>query len=58
MAEPIDEVEIERVIAAAIYRHDRGDVEAAARGIIAHLREAGFEIRRADVIPIRRNPGG
>jgi hypothetical protein len=35
MAEPRDEVEIERVIAVAIYRHDRGDVEAAARSIIA-----------------------
>jgi hypothetical protein len=47
MAEPRDEVEIERVIAVAIYRHARGDVEALAGGILADLREAGFEIRRA-----------
>ena len=43
MAEPLDEVEIERVIAVAIYRHARGDVEAVARAVIADLREAGFE---------------
>ena len=48
MAEPLDEIEIERVIALAIYRH-RGNVEAMARGVIADLRDAGFEIRRADI---------
>ena len=47
MAEPLDEIEIERVIAVAIYRH-RGDVDIMARGIIADLRDAGFEIRRAN----------
>jgi len=58
MAEPRDELEIERVIVAAIYRHARGNVIYLARAIVADLREAGFEIRRADAIPIRRNPGG
>jgi hypothetical protein len=57
MAEPLDEVEIERIIAVALNRHARGDVEALTRGVIADLRDAGFEIRRADAIPIRRNPG-
>ena len=56
MAEPRDGVEIERVIAVAIYRHSPDDIEALARAIVADLREAGFEIRRADAIPIRRNP--
>jgi hypothetical protein len=58
MAEPRDEVEIERVIVASIFRHARGNVIYLARAIFADLREAGFEIRRTNVIPIRRNPGG
>jgi hypothetical protein len=58
MAELLDEVEVERVIAVAIYRHAKGDINALARNIIADLREAGYEIRRADAIPIRRNPSG
>jgi hypothetical protein len=58
MAEPQEESEVERVIVAAIYRHARGNVIYLARAIVADLREAGFEIRRADAIPIRRNPGG
>ncbi len=49
MAEPRDEVEIERVIAVAIYQHAKSDIDALARNIIADLREAGFEISRADV---------
>jgi hypothetical protein len=48
MAVPREEVEIERVIAVAIYRHSQGDIEHLARSIIADLREAGFEIRRDD----------
>ena len=31
MAVPRDEVEIERVIAVAIYRHPQGDIEQLAR---------------------------
>ena len=50
MVEQIDEVEIERVIAVAIYRHAKSDVDALARAIIADLREAGYEIRRATAI--------
>ena len=46
MAEPIDDVEIERVIAVAIYRHARGNPEALAWQLVAELRRAGFEIRR------------
>ena len=46
MAEPIHEVEIERVIVTSIYRHARGNVIHLARAVIADLREAGFEIRR------------
>jgi hypothetical protein len=46
VAEPQDEVEIEEVIAEAIYWHTRGDIEHLARSIIAYLRETGFEIRR------------
>ena len=48
MAEPRDEVEVEQVIAVAICRHARGDVEALARALIPDLRETGFEIRRAE----------
>jgi hypothetical protein len=58
MAELLDEVEVERVIAVAIYRYAKSDVDALARNIIADLREAGYEIRRTNAIPIRRNPGG
>ena len=50
MPELREESEIERVIAVAIYRH-RVDVETMVRGIIADLRDAGFEIRRASAIP-------
>jgi hypothetical protein len=51
MAELPNEVEVERVIAVAIYRHAKGDIDALARNIIADLREAGFEIRRASTVP-------
>jgi hypothetical protein len=50
MAEPRDEVEIERVIIKAVERHARGNPDALARQLIAELRRAGFEIRRADAI--------
>jgi hypothetical protein len=49
MAEPLDEVEIERVIVKSIVRHARGNPEALARQLVTELRRAGFEIRRADV---------
>ena len=48
MADRRDEVELERVIVKAIERHTRGNPDALARHLIAELRRAGFEIRRAD----------
>ena len=42
-----DELEIVRVVVAAIEKHARGDVEALARGIIDELRRVGLEIRPA-----------
>jgi hypothetical protein len=41
-----DELEIIRLVAAAIEKHARGDVAKLATGIIAELRRAGFEIVR------------
>jgi len=41
-----EKIEVERLIAAAIEKHARGDVEALARGIIVELDRAGFEIVR------------
>ena len=52
MPEPLHEPE--RIIAAAIERHARGDLAALARAILNELWEAGFELRlRPDVIPIK-----
>ena len=34
MAEPIDEVEVERIVTIAIYRHAKDDLDALARNII------------------------
>jgi hypothetical protein len=56
MAEPIDEVEIERAVTVAIYRHAKGDIDALARNIIGDLRRAGFETRRTNITRCR--PGG
>lgn len=39
-----EKVEIARIIVAAIEKHARGGVEALARGIIAELHKAGYEI--------------
>ena len=55
MATLRDELEILRILIAAIEKHARGDVAALARGIIEELRAAGMEIRRTDMTPIR-NP--
>ena len=41
-----DELEIIRLVAAAIEKHARGDVAKLATGIIAELRQAGFDIVR------------
>ena len=41
-----DELEIIRLVAAGIEKHARGDVTKLATGIIAELRQAGFEIVR------------
>jgi len=41
-----DVLEIIRLVAAAIEKHARGDVAKLATGIIAELRQAGFEIVR------------
>ena len=44
----------ERIIAAAIERHARGDVPALAAAIVNELWEAEFEIRlRPEMIPIK-----
>jgi hypothetical protein len=43
MREPLDDPE--RVIAAAVERHARGDVEALAHAILSELWEAGYEVR-------------
>ena len=52
MPEPLDDPE--RIIAAAIERHSRGDVPALAATIVNELWQAGCEIRqRPDVIPIK-----
>ena len=44
MASRRQELELVRVVAAAIEKHARGDVAKLALGIITELREAGFEI--------------
>jgi hypothetical protein len=44
MASRRQELEVVRVVAAAIEKHARGDVAKLALGIITELREAGFEI--------------
>jgi len=41
-----DELELVRIVAAAIEKHARGDVAKLALGIIMELRQAGFEIVR------------
>lgn len=41
-----DELELVRVVAAAIERHARGDVEKLVPRIITERRQAGFEIVR------------
>ena len=41
-----EELELVRVVAAAIEKHARGDVAKLAIGIITDLRKAGFEIVR------------
>jgi hypothetical protein len=41
-----DELEIIHLVVAAIEKHARGDVSRLATGIIAELRQAGFEIVR------------
>ena len=47
-----DELELVRVVAAAIERHARGNVEKLALGVITELRQAGFEIvRRSERAP-------
>jgi hypothetical protein len=44
MSERLDDPE--RIIAAAIERHARGDISALAHAIVNELWEAGFEIRQ------------
>ena len=44
MASRRQELELVRVVAAAIEKHARGDVAKLALGIITELRQAGFEI--------------
>ena len=39
-----EELELVRIVAAAIEKHARGNVEKLALGIITELRQAGFEI--------------
>ena len=39
-----EELELVRIVAAALEKHARGDVEKLALGIITELRQAGFEI--------------
>jgi|1186.fasta_scaffold305406_1 hypothetical protein len=56
MATLRDELEILRILIAAIEKHARGDVAALARGIIEELRAAGMEIRRTNMTP-NRYPG-
>ena len=41
-----DELEIIRLVVAGIEKHARGDVSKLATGIIAELRQAGFDIVR------------
>jgi hypothetical protein len=41
-----DELELVRIVAAAIERHARGDVQKLALSIITELRRAGLEIVR------------
>ena len=41
-----EELELVRVVAAAIEKHAPGDVAKLAIGIITDLRQAGFEIVR------------
>ena len=41
-----DELEIIRLLVAAVEKHARGDVAKLAAGILAELRKAGFEIVR------------
>ena len=41
-----DELEIIRLVVAGIEKHARGDVAKLATGIIAELRQAGFETVR------------
>jgi hypothetical protein len=43
-----EELELVRIIAAAIEKHARGDVKKLALGIITELRQEGFEIVRRD----------
>ena len=43
-----EELELVRVVAAAIEKHARGDVTKLALGIITELRRAGFEIVRGE----------
>jgi hypothetical protein len=56
MAEPKEESEVERVIVKAIERHARGNAEALARLLVAELRRAGFEIRRASGAMMGKHP--
>ena len=39
-----EELQLVRIVAAAIEKHARGNVEKLALGIITELRQAGFEI--------------
>ena len=41
-----EELALVRIVAAAIEKHARGDVEKLALGVITELRRAGFEIVR------------
>ena len=44
MPDPLDDPE--RIIAATIGRHARGDVAALARAILNELWEAGYDVRQ------------
>jgi hypothetical protein len=46
MPSPRDELELVRLVSAAIEKHAHGNVEKLALSIITELRRAGFEIVR------------